>query len=89
MVAAKLATLPQGRPEKSGQLAGYSQDDAARLLNVAERSVRRAVVVRASECPALITLVELGRIAVSVGASLAGMAVALRDKVTPEGWPRR
>jgi hypothetical protein len=40
MIAARLATLGQGR--QTGQLAGLLQSDAANQLNVGERSVRRA-----------------------------------------------
>ena len=43
MVAAKIANLPHGvRSDQSGQLAGVTQPAAASLLNVGERSVRRA-----------------------------------------------
>jgi hypothetical protein len=41
MIAARLATLGAHRP-KGGQLAGLPQSDAAKQLNVGERSVRRA-----------------------------------------------
>jgi hypothetical protein len=39
MAAAKMATLPPWRPKEGGQLAGLSQDEAAKLFN-GDRSIR-------------------------------------------------
>jgi hypothetical protein len=66
MVAAKLATLPHGANQwRSGQLAGPPAQDEAAVLNVGERSVRRAKIVRDSGEPELIALVEVGEISVA------------------------
>jgi ParB-like chromosome segregation protein Spo0J len=71
MVAAKLATLAHGQ-RQTGQLAGVpTQGEAADLLNVSERSVRRAVEVREHGTPDLIQAVEAGRVRVSVAADIA------------------
>ena len=51
MVAAKLTNMPAHRPpsaegDKSANLPTYvSQDAASKMLNVGDRSIRRAVVV--------------------------------------------
>jgi ParB-like chromosome segregation protein Spo0J len=55
MAAAKMANMPHGGDRSSGQLAGCSQEQAAKLFNVGDRSVRRAVVVRDSGCESLIS----------------------------------
>jgi hypothetical protein len=70
IVAAKLATLEQGRPEKSGQLAGLTQENAAKLLNVGERTVRRARTVIEEGAPELVEAVERGEVSVSAGAEV-------------------
>ena len=61
MVAAKLANLPHGvRADQSGHMAGVTQSESAELLNVGERTVRRARAVLDEGTPELIEAVERG-----------------------------
>lgn len=72
MVAARLATLPAHRPDKSANLPTYvSQPDAARLLNVSDRSLRTAASVQRHATPELQRAVESGKVAVSAAAQAA------------------
>lgn len=68
MVAAKIANLPSGQ-RQVGKFAGVpSQGEAAKLLNVSERTVRTAIQVR-DEAPAeTIKAVEQGEISVHAAA---------------------
>ena len=72
LVAARLATLTRGRPsgEKQANLP-VSQAEAADLLNVSERTVRTAAVVRDQAVPELIEKVERGNVSVSAAADVA------------------
>lgn len=73
MVAARIATLSHGQTQ-SGQLADVpTQSDAADMLNVGERTVRRAREVIEHGAPELVGAVERGEIAVSAAASIADM----------------
>jgi N6-adenosine-specific RNA methylase IME4/anti-sigma28 factor (negative regulator of flagellin synthesis) len=73
MVAAKLATARHGGDRRSDQAANLpvvSQEEAAKLMNVSERSVRSAVAVRNKGTPELKRAVEQGKIKVDAAAGL-------------------
>lgn len=75
MVAARLATLKDGQ-RPLGQLAQVpTQRDAARVLNVGERSVKRAVEVRDHAAPEIARAVDQGQLAVSAAAQAARLPV--------------
>lgn len=95
-VAAKLANMGQGRPaEKPANLpllpeqdekpAAVSQSDAARLLNVSERSVRTARKVHEQGSPELIAAVDAGEVSVSAAADLAEMPKAEQTEIVARG----
>jgi len=66
MVAARIATLAQGRPGKAANLPDIpTQADAADLLNVSERTVRSARTVLKDGAPELIASVDRGEVPVS------------------------
>lgn len=46
MVAAEMADMPEGRPSKTTQVCGVSQEEAASLMGVSVRSVTAAATVR-------------------------------------------
>jgi len=58
MVAAKLATMQQGRPSGKDANLHVSRDDAARMLNVSPRTVATASSVRREATPELVAAVE-------------------------------
>jgi superfamily II DNA or RNA helicase/ParB-like chromosome segregation protein Spo0J len=88
-VAAKLATMKKGRPEKNTSIDVFSQSDAAALLNVSVPSVQRASEVRDHGSQELQAAVENGEIAVSLAAKLAredaGFQRAVVTKAKAEG----
>jgi hypothetical protein len=85
MVAAKLAKMPVGRPEKAADLpVSPTQAEAATMLAVSERTVRAARKVQEVGVPALVAAVETGVVSVSAAAEVAKLPVeevqALVDK---------
>lgn len=71
MIAAKLATMPQGARTDLVQICTKSSAEAGQFLNVSERSVKSAKKVQSKGVPGLIKAVEDGKIAVSIAAKLA------------------
>jgi hypothetical protein len=62
MIAAKVATLKQGRPDQDSKQGNspVSLADASRLLNVNASSIQAARVVREQATPELVQAVERG-----------------------------
>lgn len=74
MVAHKLENMRQGERtdlEPSANLHKVSRSDAARLLNVSERSVANAAKVSDGGAPELVAAVESGKVSVSAAATIA------------------
>ncbi len=80
MVAAKLATLGQGRPELNAQICAFSQPDAAGLLNVSRRAVQHARTVLEDGSPELIEAEPQAQSVTSVTASVTGATPAKPQK---------
>lgn len=80
-VAAKVANLPQGQPSEKAANLPVTQEQAAAMLNVSERSVRSAAKVRDSGTPELQKAVEQGHIAVSLAQKATGLAPAQQREV--------
>jgi hypothetical protein len=88
---AKIATLRDGQ-RQVGQLAEVpTQEQAAEMLNVGERSVRRAREVLNKGVPELAEKVERGEIKVSVAAKVAELPKERQHEIItkPEGAARR
>jgi len=72
IVAARLAELGHGGNRRSsGRTAARTQADAAKLLNVGERTVREAKAVLDRAVPELLQAVERGDVTVNAAAELA------------------
>jgi len=85
MVAAKLATLRDGQ-RQVGQLADVpSQAEAATMLNVGERGVRRAREVLDRGTPELAHAVESGEVSVSAAATVASLPEDEQREVLADG----
>jgi N6-adenosine-specific RNA methylase IME4 len=87
MVATKLATLPRGANQwRTGQLAAPpTQAKAAALLNVGERSVRRAAEVRDHGVSELKRAVERGDISVAAAADVATESPERQREIVARG----
>lgn len=71
IVAAKLATLPRGRPRKNRRSAGLSAEQAAALLGSSERHVERARGVLEHAVPDVVQAVERGELALTAAEDIA------------------
>lgn len=82
MVAARLATLGEGRPGITASIEAVSQPKAAEMLNVGRATVQRAREVLDSGTPDLVNAVERGEIKVSTAAVIAKQPVEIQQRVT-------
>jgi hypothetical protein len=77
MAAAKLATMPHGGAEyrtANLQIDGTTRAEAAKMLNVSERTVNSAAKVRDHAEAAVISAVEQGHLAVSAAAQATDLS---------------
>jgi N6-adenosine-specific RNA methylase IME4 len=75
MVAARIATLQLGANQHTrGSENLPTQNQAADLLNVSDRSVRSAKTVQTTGTPELVQAVETGKVKVSVAADIATLS---------------
>jgi hypothetical protein len=81
MAAGRLATISHGTNQWTGRLAAPTQEQAAALLNVGERSVRRAREVLNEGAPELIHAAEQGKVSVSAAADIATMPQAEQREI--------
>lgn len=65
MIAARLANLPSGARTDLAPIGARSQKDAAKMLNVGERSVERAATVLREGTAEMVAAVDAGHVAVS------------------------
>jgi N6-adenosine-specific RNA methylase IME4 len=85
MVAAKLATLNDGQ-RQVGQLADVpTQEQAAALLKVGERSIRRAREVQGQGAPELIHAVEADEVSLLAAADVATLPVEDQREIVARG----
>lgn len=85
MVAARIASLSHGGFRGSNQAANcpleMSQDEAARLLNISDRSLRRAKAVQRDGTDDLVDAVDRGDVAVSTAADLSRLPPEEQNRV--------
>lgn len=81
MVAARLATMPEGRPSETAQICAVkSQEKAAELLSVSRRSVQNATTVQEHGTEELQEAVNDGTVSVSDAAKVATQPPAKQRK---------
>lgn len=85
IVAAEIANLPAHRPSDKSAHVRTSQTEAAKLLNVGERTVQSASKVLRNGAPELIEAVKTGTIAAKPAAELAKLPAARQVEVLAEG----
>jgi len=95
MVAGKLANIGKGQFVGNQHVASanlptppVSQPDAAKLLNVSERSVRTAKAVQKTGTPELVNAVEQGAVSVSAAAVIAKQPPAQQAEILSQSEER-
>ncbi|MFP5078315.1 ParB/RepB/Spo0J family partition protein [Rhizobium sp. YIM 134829] len=83
MVAAKLANMKVGNPNfgPSPNSANLPNSDAAKLLNVSERSVRTAKQIKAKGEPVIVTAVQAGDMSLNEAAKVVQLQPAAQRAV--------
>lgn len=85
MVAAKVANIGHGGQRANLPLEATTNEDAASMLNVSERSVKTARKVQANAAPELAEAVESGRVSVSAAADVSELPAEEQAEVVARG----
>lgn len=88
MVASKLSNLPRGGADyrtANLQTDTSTRKDAARMLNVSERSVNTAKSVERDGAPELVNAVETGKVSVSAAADVATLPREEQQEIVAKG----
>lgn len=88
MIADKVATFKQGERtdlQPSAHVRKVSHADAARLMNVSERLVESASVVRGQGVPELTAMVEDGSVALRAAEEIARLPEPVQEDVVAHG----
>lgn len=90
MVAAKLSNMERGGDRKSNQTANLQSDhvtraEAAKLLNVSERTVHAAAKVKDEGSEELVAAVESGKVSVSAAATIAEAPKEQQREIVAKG----
>ena len=81
IIAARLATLPHGRPDANAQICAFTQDEAAQHLKVSRRTVQHARAVLDHGIDELQAAVKGGEISVSAAAELSRLPADTQREV--------
>lgn len=84
-VAAQIARLPLGANQHDGSANLPTQSEAATMLNVSERTVRSAAVVRDKAVPELQQKVAKGEVAPSTAAEVARLPEPVQKEIVAKG----
>jgi len=83
-----VANLKQGRPDKSANWPdskpAVSQPDAAKMLNVSERSVRRAEKIEREAIPEVTQAVERGQVSLHAAVQIAEFPDDVQEEIIEE-----
>jgi ParB-like chromosome segregation protein Spo0J len=87
IIAGKLATLDRGRPAEktNGPSGSISQEKAADLMNVGQRSVKRARKVIEKGAPEVVQAVERGEVKVSAAAAIVDAPMEQQAQAVAKG----
>jgi phage N-6-adenine-methyltransferase len=84
MIAAKLANMPPHRPDINTANLRTSQQEAAKLLNISERTVNTAKKVEQNAIPELVEKVNQGDISVSAAAIVSNFGETEQKEIIAE-----
>lgn len=81
MVAARLATMPQGARNDLARLPEVDQPTAANMMNVSGRSLRSAKTVNEGVIPDIVARVDRGEVSVATASKLAKLPRSEQQKL--------